>query len=1179
MKSEYLCRIVGMLALCAAIPAAYCQLNRGAVTGLVHDPSGAAVVNAAISATQVDTNITSHATTTGAGDYTLSGLNIGVYRVTATAPGFKREQSTVTLDPGATVRLDFALQLGATSETIDVVARASALETETTQNSTNLTNKLVNDIPIAVSGGVRNVMNLATLVPETRATGSGLRIGGGQSAGYDVLMDGGSLTSGSSAYQDARVQISSVSLDAISEFSVDASGMKAENGRSMGVVNLVTKSGSNDFHGTAFEFLRNNATDARGFFAQATPVLKQHDFGGTLGGPVRLPRFYNGRNKTFFFASYEGFRNRSGGNPQFLSIPLTPMYSGDFSGYIRNGKLAQIYDPASTQPATSGSGYVRSAFAGNIIPPSRFSKVAKNVIGLRSPDMVPNLPGISSNYYTAAGEFVAPSDKYSVRIDHQATSKDRISFLFATGKLESTWLGTPPGIPQPYNGDADTITVNTSGRWSWDRTVTSRIVNSFRTTYQREHGDGTAINNINAADMWNAKIGIQNTPGPDHAFTPFSFSGYTGWGAANWGGDRGRDLSIADDVTVVAGRHTFKAGFNWGRDTWIGVGQHRPNGSFGFSYLATAVPGDQSQNTGNGFASFLLGYPDTTGLETPRAVMQRWPYLSAYVQDDWRVNSKLTINAGLRYEYTFEVSGGAILGLKDWHDLAGGTEGGFSNFSPTTPNPGAGNVPGALIWSGNAQGACNCSLFNTYKTAFGPRLGIAWQFRKGAVMRVSAGRMFAPVKSSGGSTHFEGLILNTNYSSSDLDVLDFPTLLDKGLPAWTPPPFRDPSFSNNQTTYLWQKSDAGRPPVLDSWNFELQQEVRGNVVLSGHYAGTKGTYLDSAIVNPDQIDPKYLQKYGVTLLRSNVTSAAAVAAGIKLPYPGFNSTVLRALTPYPQYLGVATNGGQPASVGERAGNSTYHSLVVKADKRYSNGLSMLLSYNFSKTLDDSDTAQITGGSALDTFNRKLQKGLAGDDQTHVVRMNYSYALPVGKGRAFKLNRLGNAIAGDWNLAGNQSYGSGTPYSVSTSISPIGTGDRVFITSYDNWRSSNTGTFDPGAYNSSAGCASATAPGCWWSATAFNQGISTTTLNNTFGNASRSNPKTRAPWVLSENLSMQKEIHMTERRYFTLRFEGFNVLNRVRWGAPDSSINSSTFGRVNSQGNTPRQLQGSLRFQF
>ena len=355
--------------------------------------------------------------------------------------------------------------------------------------------------------------------------------------------------------------------------------------------------------------------------------------------------------------------------------------------------------------------------------------------------------------------------------------------------------------------------------------------------------------------------------------------------------------------------------------------------------------------------------------------------------------------------------------------------------------------------------------------------------------------------------------------------------------------------------------------MLDSWNFNLQQQLKGNVVVSAAYSGTKGTHLDSSIVNVNQLDPKYIKQYGLTLLRSSITSAAARAANIPIPFAGFNSTVQRALTPYPQYQEISTNGGQPASVGERAGNSTYHALILKADKRYSQGLTFLSSYVFSKIISDADTNQITGRIVVDQYNRKLEKSLSGDDQTHVFRFAYSYELPFGARRHFVLGKALNLVAGGWSISGSQNYESGTPMSVGSGVNPIGTGSRPWITSYENWRAPATGgKFDPFA-------------NVWWDRGAFQQGLSANDLNTTFGNSTRTNPKVRSNWVRNESIAVHKQFHITERRYFTLRAEAFNILNRVRWGGPDSTLTSATFGQVRSQANTPRQLQMSVRFQF
>ena len=252
-------------------------------------------------------------TTTETGNYTLPALKIGDYRVEVETPGFKRAvRQSVTLESGAFVRVDFKLDVGEVTESVQVDAAASAIETESTRIATNLTSKLVQDIPLQVSGQIRNVFDLAVVLPEAKTGANGqYRIGGGETAAWDMTMDGSSVASASTNYQTERAPISSAPVDAINEFSVTTSGMKAEYGRAMGVISFTTKSGTNQFHGTASDFIRNNITDARGFFATTVPILKQNDFSGTFGGPAWIPKIYNGKNKTFIFASNEGFRNQA----------------------------------------------------------------------------------------------------------------------------------------------------------------------------------------------------------------------------------------------------------------------------------------------------------------------------------------------------------------------------------------------------------------------------------------------------------------------------------------------------------------------------------------------------------------------------------------------------------------------------------------------------------------------------------------------------------------------------------------------------------------------------------------------------------------------------------------------------------------------------------------------------
>jgi len=455
-------------------------------------------------------------------------------------------------------------------------------------------------------------------------------------------------------------------------------------------------------------------------------------------------------------------------------------------------------------------------------------------------------------------------------------------------------------------------------------------------------------------------------------------------------------------------------------------------------------------------------------------------------------------------------------------------------------------------------------------------VGLVYHLRSGTVLRLYGGKSYGAVKTSGGSTHFQGLILNSTYSNSSLPPYTYFNI-DDGLPAWTPPPFRSPTTDLGGTTYYWQKQDAGRPPEFYTWNFDLQHQLPYSLVASASYTGTRGVHLSSFILNVNQMDPKNFKQYGRDLLNASVTSSAAVAAGIPLPYAGFTGTVAQALKPFPQWGDIQTSGGQPSSIGERAGNSTYHAMVVKLDKRYSSGLTLLSSYVLSKMFADSDSTAIGGGGgrAMDHYNRRLDKGLSYDDQTHVLRQAFTYELPLGRGQRWNLTGAAHKILGGWGLAGMLEYGSGTPMSVSPGITsvPGGAGNRAFINSYDNWESQLGGAkFDP-------------FKNVWWNKAAFgvdgygNAMTNTQLLYAGFGNATRDNPKARRPWNLNENITLSKNVEFTEQVRLTLRFEAFNIFNRVRMGNPDSTVTSANFGIIRSQGNDPRRMQFGIKITF
>src|SRR2546423_8147681 len=353
--------------LCAVLLA---QSERGNITGIVSDPTGAAVAGAQVAIVNRDTNATVNVVGSSSGEYNAPTLRPGIYRVEITAPGFKRfVQQNVAVSASGTVRLDAQVQLGQVSDQVEVTAAVATIQTDNARVSTQVENKMVDELPLVVGGAMRSPFNLVPLVAEARGSGQRLSIGGGQVAQWDATLDGYSVGTNRSGDTD-EAALNTPSVESLTEFTVDTNGFKAEYGQAGGgTMTFASKSGTNRFHGSAYDFFRNDAMDARGFFAKTRSIYRQNDYGATASGPVVIPKFYNGRDKTFFFVSYEGFRNRVGANSTILNIPTPEMYKGDFSKWVdSNGKLIPIYNPFTTRQNPSGTGFIRDVFENNQMP-------------------------------------------------------------------------------------------------------------------------------------------------------------------------------------------------------------------------------------------------------------------------------------------------------------------------------------------------------------------------------------------------------------------------------------------------------------------------------------------------------------------------------------------------------------------------------------------------------------------------------------------------------------------------------------------------------------------------------------------------------------------------------------------------------------------------------------------
>jgi hypothetical protein len=952
-------------------------------------------------------------------------------------------------------------------------------------------------------------------------------------------------------------------VEALTEFTVDTNGFKAEYGQAGGgVMTFASKSGTNKLHGTVYDFLRNDAMDARGFFAKSRSVYRQNDFGFTTSGPVWIPKIYDGRNKTFFFVSYEGFRNRVGANDAILTVPTPEMYRGDFSNWVdQNNRSIPIYNPATTRPNPNGTGSIRDVFAGNQVPSSMFSKTALDIAKFAA-GVAPNrgfAPGTSGyvreNYIVTGGTEIKPTDKWSVKGDQIFGANHRVGFLWNTTQFrQKPGENGPPGLPIPlWNGQL-TAWDTEAFRGTHDWTITSTMVNHV--SFAKNTFTKNAFS-ANVDQNWKDKVCVKNVVDCNQNFPTVAFTEFSTWGAASYNGTNQPGWGLKDDLSYIRGSHTFKFGFQYQDQNANGFGQQNIAGGIDFSFLSTSIPGQTSfpASGGNSFASFLLGEAFAGRTETIRDTAQKFPYYGLYAQDDWRITRKLILNLGLRYDFTQPPVNG-----KDE----------YSDFNPTRPNPGADGYPGALWFAGFGPGRENRrSLVPGWYGGFGPRIALAYTPDNKTTFRTGFGRSFSRVTAVQGSGHYDGFIGNYTFSNASQGVQ--PTFrLDEGLPSYILPPSIDPAFSNLNDVSWWQGQDATRAPENLFWTFTVQRQMASNTVLEIGYNASIGTHLQSGILRFNQVPSatwdRLAAQYGsaqaVALLNSDINSATARNAGIPLPYPSFATqrlrTVAQALRPYPQYQNIATG---PQN-GDKSGHSSYHALIIKADRRFSQGMTFHWNYVFSKLMTDSDTYFANSATAAqDHYNRRVEKSIGQYDQTHTLKFSTIYDLPFGKGRKWLTQGFLTHVLGGWRLAGIQVYSSGFPIALARNNPlPIFNGiTRPTIDTYENWRGPIAGDkFDPNVdrFLKPANQFPAQPVG--------------------FGNATRYNPKVRSFWNQTENVSLAKTFPIGESVRIDLRGEAFNLFNRTVFGTGSTNLNAGNFGQVTNQVNDPRQMQVGLK---
>jgi hypothetical protein len=1160
--------IICLFAVAAVLPA---QNDRGTITGEVKDQAGSVVPNASVIATNVGSGAESKTTTTATGNYTIPSLTAGMYTLTVQVTGFKKFiQENIEIQVSVTNRVDVTLQIGASTESVTVTAAAAQLKTESAEQSTVIQTDTINELPLNFGGGggssgnIRSPFAFNMLSPGVSGTGADSSSINGQT-GFRVQVEGQDTTSQNDPNWTSTV--SHASVDSIEEFSLQTSNFSAEYSQvGGGFYNFTTKSGTNQFHGTGYEYLTNEDLDAhRPYFTPTVPSTnprsRKNDFGGTIGGPVWIPKVYNGRNKTFFFFSQEVFRNKTYPNgSSFLTVPTAAMRAGDFSGNsqfpgqvlgtdpagntIANGA---IYDPASRYTITSGVNagtVVANAFPNNIIPTNRLNPTALKIQSL--------IPTATNANATAnwVESCVTPNTQEvpTVKIDQILPDSSHLSFYF--NKLDTNQLTSQACLPYPVSGVRVQGIYGTVPRLNYDKSITPTLLLHAGVGYQRFYNPDSSPPPVLQYDAVGqlGLVGSSTNPAGFPELLGFTTPAgtYQQLGPTNANHYYDGTFTASTAVTWVHGNHTSKVGGEWRQNSWTDRNSRGAQGVYNFSGNETADPFNStatvngngvSGSTGNGYASFLLGQVDTATVNTvqdPQLRRQAW---GVYIQDTWKVLPKLTLDYGLRWD------------LQSWgHEIHYR----WTEFGPNVPNPVDGNIPGAISYQGNGPGRCNCSFTNTYPYSIGPRLGVAYQINSKTVFRGGAGVTYAPISTFNYITNAAILGVGFNQLNFPSPAFGVPaTTLTQGLQynpaqltaASLAPGLYSAASGTPSSAPFYIDRNAGRAGRILQWSAGIQREVVRDLVVEANFVGNRGAWLNNAglLGGLNTPNPAVFARYGIdpttaagqATLSSQIGSPLGKASGVPLPYATFplTQTVEQALRPFPQ------NSNNETIYGAPDGDSWYDSLQVKATKRFSHGLSVQSAFTWSKTeANPAGGFNATSGTINNIFNRAVNKSITSVDQPFIFNTGFTYQLQ--KYGFLGSNKFLRAAIADWNISGLLQYGSGLPIATPTSSNTM-----------SSWYGQNT-TMNRVAgqplFITNPNCSNCVNPTGQF---ILNPAAWTNPVNGQWGTAAPYYADYRYERRPAESMSLGRTFRMREKMTLEVRAEFFNIFNRVELNNP------------------------------
>ena len=1122
------------IALCAEA-----QEFRATLQGDITDSSKATIPAATLTLKNTQTGLERTAEADQSGHYIFTFIVPGEYTLSAQAPGFKTAvRSGIALSLNDNTRLDVELSVGATTDTVTVSAEVSVLQADTSTLGAVVSRETIDKLPLKghsslyiynLTPGVVGNRYLEDVRPSDTGSNVLFSANGAPIASGDIAVDG--VTNTVNVGRGLSLSPWVPSTEAVAEMKMILGTIPAEYGRAGGYfTNIVIKSGTNDIHGSAYENLRNSAMDANLFFprgrGQKLVPYGAHTFGFSVGGPIVFPKLYNGRNRSFFFFNYEGGREGNGQSTT-SSVPTAKMRRGDFSEVA-----VPIYNPFSVRQVNGVP--TRDPFPGNIIPDSLQDPVARKIMALWP---LPNNPNVSAatpwvQNFIQGSKWPQSRDAYVMKFDHQFSPNHQtftrlnIGDAFFNFNYDFDGIATPGRnvVHRPNKG----LAFNDTYLISPETTLDTRIGYAFGKEQQRPYSNGYDLGSLGLpASFIN---NVQSSAIPTIRVT--SFQGLAGSGYKE---QPGYTYSLQSNLSMHRGRHLFKTGAEGRLLRGNYLTNDNPAGNFTFSQTATGGPRADTPQAGFAMASFLTGY-GTGFIDNNTGVSIQNIYYGIYFQDDFRVNTKLTLNLGVRYEYETPRT-----------ERYNRTTRGFA-YDAVSPLkvPGM-NLKGGLLYAG-VNGA-ERGIYNPDRNNFAPRIGFAYKVNQGTVLRGGYALSYIPLI---GSVYPTGFSNQTPLVSSQDGITPL-NLLSNPFPTGLLPPI---GSSQGLATLVGQSvsfvEPTDRTPMFHNWQFSVQRELGSRTLIEAAYVGSRGIRLaappsdftTAVNENLNQLDPKYLS-LGTQLLQTVPNPFFGILSG---PLGGPTIAYSQLLRPYPQYSNVTRNA--PAF-----GSSVYHALQMKLERRMSHGLTALVAYTFSKSISDLNNPQ-------SAYNRRVERALTDFDVPTRLTVTAAWEVPVGQKRHFLSHSPAvlDYVVGGWTISTFNTFQAGFPLAFSLARPAVGTGSN---------RPNAAGDPSAGVKGSIGDRLSQ-----YFNTAAFSQ-----PADFTFGNLGPRIGTVRSPGMNNVNVTLSKQFRITDRASFDLRASSYNFLNHPVFSAPNTIYGDASFGRVFNQVNLSRQMEFAAKIIF